>query len=83
MPFIGEQGWPSDEIKPKPDLGSKLPPRSSVHLYHGGTDEIVPAKHAALNAEAIPQAAVRILADRDHQLNNDMSEVAADISTLE
>ncbi|MDQ0463423.1 hypothetical protein QO010_001194 [Caulobacter ginsengisoli] len=28
MPFIGEGGWPSDEIAPKPDLGARLPPGS-------------------------------------------------------
>uniref|UniRef100_B0SW00 Alpha/beta hydrolase n=1 Tax=Caulobacter sp. (strain K31) TaxID=366602 RepID=B0SW00_CAUSK len=79
MPFIGEGGWPSDEIRTKPDLGAKLPARSPVYLYHGDADETVPAKHADLNAKAIPQAVARKLPGRDHQLDNDMSEVAADI----
>jgi len=35
-----------------------------------------------LYARAIPQAVVRRLTGRDHQLNNDMSEVAADIRRL-
>jgi hypothetical protein len=39
-------------------------------------------KHAELSAKAIPQAVLRKLAGRDHQLNNDMSEVAADILEL-
>ena len=82
MPFIGEGGWPSDEIEPKPDLGAKLPPQSPVYIYEGSADDIVPAKHADLNAQAIPQAVQRKLAGRDHQLNNDMSEVAADIREL-
>ena len=82
MPFIGQDGWPSDEIRPEPDLGAKLPPPSRVYLYQGEADETVPAKHADLNAKAIPQAVVRKLPGRDHQLDNDMSEVAADIRDL-
>lgn len=82
MPFIGKDGWPSDDIKPEPDLGAKLPAQSPVYLYQGSVDETVPGKHAELNAKAIPQAVVRKLSGRDHQLDNDMSEVAADIRDL-
>ena len=82
MPFIGKEGWPSDDIEPKPDPGAKLPKQSPVYLYQGSADETVPAKHAELNAKAIPQATVRKLSGRDHQLDNDMSEVAADIREL-
>jgi predicted alpha/beta hydrolase family esterase len=82
MPFIGEGGWPSEDIKPEPDLGAKLPAQSPTYLYQGDADEIVPAGHVDLIAKAIPQAAVRKLPGRDHQLNNDMSEVAADIREL-
>lgn len=79
MPNIGEDGWPSDDIKADPDLGAKFPAQASVYIYQGSADEIVPASHADLNGRAIPQAAVRKLPGRDHQLDNDMSEVAADI----
>jgi predicted alpha/beta hydrolase family esterase len=82
MPFIGKEGWPSDDIKPEPDLDAKLPARSPVYLYQGSADETVPVDHADLNAKAIPQAVVRKLSGRDHQLGNDMSEVAADIRQL-
>jgi predicted alpha/beta hydrolase family esterase len=82
MPFIGKGGWPSEDIKPEPHLGAKLPAQSPVYLYQGDADETVPAKHVELNAKAIPQAVLRKLSGRDHQLNNDMSEVAADISEL-
>jgi len=41
-----------------------------------------PVAHVDLYAKAIPQAVVRRLRGRDHQLNNDMSEVAADIRCL-
>ena len=82
MPFIGKNGWPSDEITSKPDLGARLPAQTPVYIYQGSADEMVPAKHAELNAKVIPQAIVRKLSGRDHQLNNDMSEVAADIREL-
>jgi hypothetical protein len=33
-------------------------------------------------AKALPQATIRLLKGRDHQLDNDLSEVARDISLL-
>ena len=81
-PFIGEGGWPSEGVAPKPDLGAKLPATTPVFLYQGDADETVSAIHADLYAKAIPQAVVRKLAGRDHQLNNDLSEVAVDIRNL-
>jgi hypothetical protein len=39
-------------------------------------DETAPPSHADLYGRAIPQAQVRLLPGRDHQLNNDLREVA-------
>src|SRR5579872_4711931 len=75
-PFVGEGGWPSDEFKLTSDLGTKLPPGARVHVFHGLRDETVPPSHTGLYALAIPQAQVHQLPGRDHQLNNDLSEVA-------
>jgi pimeloyl-ACP methyl ester carboxylesterase len=47
-----------------------------VHVFHGLQDETAPPSHADLYALAIPQAQVRQLPGRDHQMNNDLSEVA-------
>jgi predicted alpha/beta hydrolase family esterase len=80
-PFIGDGGWPSDEISPTSDLGAQLP-RIPIHLYQGDADATVPPHHADLYAAAIPPAILHRLARRDHQLNGDMSEVAADIRAL-
>ena len=82
-PFVGEGGWPSEDIKPMSDLGKRLPAQTPVYAYHGSEDETVPFEHVGLYARAIPQAVVRRLTGRDHQLNNDMSEVAADIRRLD
>jgi len=81
-PFIGEGGWPGDDIEPREDFAERLPAGVPVFLYHGTADETVPVAHVHLYAKAIPGAAVRRLEHRDHQLNNAMSAVAADIAAL-
>jgi pimeloyl-ACP methyl ester carboxylesterase len=78
-PFVGAGGWPADEFEISADLGSRLPPGVPVHLVHGLDDEIAPPSHVDLYARAIPQAQVHRLPGRDHQLNNDLHEVAAAI----
>jgi pimeloyl-ACP methyl ester carboxylesterase len=79
-PFVGDGGWPSDEFELTSELGARLPPGVQVHVFHGLRDETVPPSHADLYALAIPQAQVHQLPGRDHQLNNDLSEVAEAIS---
>jgi predicted alpha/beta hydrolase family esterase len=81
-PFIGADGWTSDDIAPQSRLAERLPSAVPVFLYHGENDDIVPVAHVELYARAIPGAHVRRLAGRDHQLNNDLSEVASDIRDL-
>jgi predicted alpha/beta hydrolase family esterase len=82
-PFIGEGGWRSEDIAPRSDFTARLPGTVEVFLYHGEDDETVPIAHVELYANAIPRAHVRRLVGRDHQLNNDLSEVASDIRNLE
>ncbi len=81
-PFVGDGGWTSDEIATPADLAERLPAGMPVFLYHGAEDEIAPVAHAGLYATLIPQAVVRILPGRDHQLNDDLGEVARDILSL-
>lgn len=81
-PFVGAGGWPSDEFAPVAELGAALPPEMPVFLYQGDADETVPVAHLELYASAIPQAEVRRLAGRDHQLNDDLGELARDILAL-
>ncbi len=75
-PFVGEGGWPGDEFELPSDLGAKLPQGVPVHVFHGSEDDTAPPAHADLYARAIPQAKAHRLPGRDHQLNNDLSEVA-------
>ncbi len=75
-PFVGEGGWPTGEFELASDLGASLPSGVQVHVFHGLQDDTAPPSHADLYALAIPQAQVHQLSGRDHQLNNDLSEVA-------
>ena len=81
-PFIGKGGWTSDEIPARTNLAERLPAGLPVYLYLGTADDTVPVNHAQLYSRAIPHAVVRMLPDRDHQLNNDLTEVAQDIRSL-
>lgn len=81
-PFVGDGGWPSDDIQLPRDLGARLPQGVPVHVYHGLDDGTAPPSHAELYARVIPWATVHRLPDRDHQMNNDLKEVAATIKSL-
>lgn len=80
-PFVGEGGWPGDGFELPKDLGVRLPSGTPVHVFHGLADETSPPGHADLYGQAIPQAQVHRLPGRNHQLNNDMSEVAEAIAS--
>ena len=79
-PFVGAGGWPGDEFELPHNLGARLPQGVPVHVFHGLQDETAPPSHADLYARAIPHAQLHRLPGRDHQLDNDLSEVAKTIS---
>ena len=81
-PFVGDGGWPSEEMPRISDFSRRLPAGLPVYLYHGAGDDIVPLAHLSLYAHAIPGAVIRTLDGRDHQLNNDLRAVAGDIRSL-
>jgi predicted alpha/beta hydrolase family esterase len=80
--FVGQGGWSSDDIEPMSDLGETLEKQWRIYIYHGSEDDTVQSGHVDLYEKAIPQALFRRLAGRDHQLNEDLSQVAADIRQL-
>lgn len=82
-PFIGKGGWKSDDMQPQADLGARLPSAVPVYLYQGDNDATVPVAHLELYVKAVPHAHVHRLPGRDHQLNDDLSDVAKDIRNLE
>jgi predicted alpha/beta hydrolase family esterase len=81
-PFIGDGGWPSDDLRPTRLTVADLPDGVPVVIYQGDRDDTVPFSHSHLFEKALPHAAVRRLAGRDHQLDNDLSELARDITRL-
>jgi len=64
------------------DLGARLPADMEIHLFLGLDDADVPPSHVDLWARVIPQAQVYRLPGRDHQLGNDLSDVAGVIRGL-
>jgi predicted alpha/beta hydrolase family esterase len=78
-PFFGGGGWPAEGTDPVTNLTEELRADIPVFIYHGAADDEVPLEHMKLYAQAIPHAATRALANRDHQLNNDLSDLARDI----
>ena len=80
-PFVGEGGWPGDGIDTDRNLSAAFA-GVPFYFYHGDADEEVPVAHLDLYARTFPQAQIRRLPGRDHQLNNDLSEVARDIRHL-
>ncbi len=81
-PFVGEGGWPSEQLQLPADLGSKLPPTLPVFFFYGLDDETAPPLHADLYQRAVSQAQIHRLPGRDHQLNDDVKEVANAIVAL-
>jgi predicted alpha/beta hydrolase family esterase len=81
-PYWGSEGWSGDEFALSEDFASKLPRQAPVVLYHGREDSVVPFAHLALYRQKLPQARVRELVGRGHQLDDDLSEVAHDLLGL-
>jgi predicted alpha/beta hydrolase family esterase len=74
--------WHWKEVELRGDAGARLPGRVPLFFYHGREDEVVPFSHLGMYAKAFPKAVIRRLGGRDHQLNDDLTEVARDISRL-
>lgn len=81
-PYWGTGGWQMDEFTLDEGYASEILKGLPVFFYHSHDDDIVPFAHLALHAEKFPQATIREFDGRGHQLNNDLSEVAADIKGL-
>ena len=74
--------WRWDEVALPDDAADHYPRDVPLFLYHGDEDEVVPVSHLDMYAKALPDAVVRRLPGRNHQLNGDMTEVARDIASL-
>lgn len=74
--------WCWREVELPGSAAERIPNDVPVFLYHGRRDESVPPSHVEMYAQALPRATVRRLEGRDHQLNDDLTEVAQDILRL-
>ncbi len=84
-PFVGPGGWEIDFALPAElaaGLARRLPPGVPLVFYHSPDDGTVPFAHAGLYARALPGAVFHRLDGRDHQFNEDLAAVAADIREL-
>lgn len=78
----GDKDWDLPAAELPPDVAKRFPEGVPIFLYHGTADETVPVAHVERFARLLPQAKVRRLAGRDHQLGEDLTEVAEDIRAL-
>jgi predicted alpha/beta hydrolase family esterase len=72
--------WPEAELPE--DAGRRIAPSLPLFFYHGTEDEVVPFAHLDRYARFFPQATIRPLPGRNHQIQADLSEVGADIRAL-
>ncbi len=82
-PYWGAGGWQVDEFTLDEARASKILRSVPVFFYHSRDDDVVPFAHLAMHTDKFPQATVRVFDGRGHQFNNDLSEVAADIKSLQ
>ena len=82
-PFIGDGGWPSENLRPTRLVAVDLREGAALYFYQGRNDETVPFRHIEMFAAAFPHATIRRLEGRNHQLDDDLSELADDIRFAE
>lgn len=82
-PYWGTEDWEAKEYELPENFAAQLPKDLPIFLYHSRDDEWVPFAHQAVYAEKMPQAKIRQFDGRGHQFNDDLSEVAADIASLQ
>jgi predicted alpha/beta hydrolase family esterase len=80
-PYVGMGGWQDEEYAIPDDLATRLPEGVPLYCYHSRDDDIVPFAHLARYAQRLPHAVIREV-DGGHQLNDDLSVVATDITHL-
>jgi predicted alpha/beta hydrolase family esterase len=82
-PYWGGEGWSGwEDVELSENEIARLSEIRPMFFYHGRDDAVVPAAHLVFYGKALPHARLQPLAGRDPQLNDDLSEVAADIKSL-
>lgn len=82
-PFWRREGfWRWDDVALPNDAGTRLDPHMPILVYHGDADTTVPVAHLDSHGALLGKAVCRVLPGRDHQLGEDMSEIADGIRAL-
>lgn len=82
-PYLHEtDGWPWKEAQLPADAAARLPKGIPLFLYHGRDDDVVPLAHLEQYSKTFRRALARELVGRNHQLNEDLTEVANDIRSV-
>ena len=85
--LIATPHWHGDEdwkrgLKLDKGFAEKIPKGIPIFLYHCKDDDVVSFEDMEYYAQQLPQATVRRMTIGGHQLNNDLSLVAKDITSL-
>jgi predicted alpha/beta hydrolase family esterase len=81
--FREPEGWQWKEAELPSDAARKLPKDVPLFFYQGSEDETVPYAHYTFYTKTFRHAVGRALDSRNHQLNDDLTEVAEDIRQLD
>ncbi|MDF2652463.1 MAG: Alpha/beta hydrolase family [Paenibacillus sp.] len=81
-PYWGSEDWEVEEYSLPEHFELSLSRIQRIFFYHSRDDEWVPFTHLARYEEKLPEATIRKLEGRGHQLNHDLTEVAHDIKSL-
>jgi len=82
-PYWGAENWQAEGFALHENVASRLPRALPLFFYHSRDDEVVPFAHLELYRQKLPEATVRVLDGRGHQLGDDLFEVARDIQGLD
>lgn len=74
--------WRWNDVELPRDASARLPRGLPVFFYHGTHDEVVPVAHLEMYERALPAAHIQRLNGRNHQLDDNLAEVARDIRRL-
>ncbi|MEO8880715.1 MAG: hypothetical protein ABI446_09990 [Gemmatimonadaceae bacterium] len=75
-------GWDLPELVRQPIFVSQVVKGAPICFYHSRDDDVVPFEHLQLYNALVPTATFRDYDCREHQFNNDMTDVARDIARL-
>jgi uncharacterized protein len=79
-PYWGkEEDWQAEEYTLAENFTSNLPNISSIYLYHGTDDQVVPVTHIHHYTNKIPEAITRVLEREDHYFSNGIPDLITDI----